>query len=380
VYLVDSSNIIVAKSGSKYFSFGSVEINASELAILGLKIDNIASSTIPNGTYRVYINSNTSTPSSSPTANGYITISSSTSSTVTVPLYASSSSSSQWLSTSTSSYHVYLVNSSNTIVAKSRDSVSFTNSGGTIDAATGLDKISGLTINNIPSNLFGIYQVYISTTTNATGSWSSGSNNLTAKSSGPVAIESSPTTVPLYDSSGSSQWTNSVSSGYVYLVTGSDQTIVAKGGPASFTSGSGTIGNFTRVVTASSGISNITYPTVSGSAWTQVDNRYKSPLISDDATTKCRINFTATSNASIVIQLDVSSEIGYDFAFISTLDNASATSSSGYYADSRISGTTSATVTIPVSSSGAHTIDIGYHKNGSIASGSDCAWFKVIIQ
>jgi hypothetical protein len=44
----------------------------------------------------------------------------------------------------------------------------------------------------------------------------------------------------------------------------------------------------------------------------------------------------------------------------------------------RISGTNSATVNIPVSSSGSHFIEIGYRKDGSNNSNSDCAWFKVL--
>jgi hypothetical protein len=63
-----------------------------------------------------------------------------------------------------------------------------------------------------------------------------------------------------------------------------------------------------------------------------------------------------------MIQLDVSSESGYDYAFISQLDNASAAYQSGYYSGSRISGENSVTVTIPVTGSGSHFIDIGIEK------------------
>jgi hypothetical protein len=125
------------------------------------------------------------------------------------------------------------------------------------------------------------------------------------------------------------------------------------------------------------GISGITYSSVSGGEWTlQSDGRRKSPSISHGGVTKTRVSFTAMANANIRIALDVSSESGYDFAFISTLDNGSATSGSGYY--TRISGTTSVTVSIPVPSAGSHFIEIGYQKDGSQSSGSDCAWFKVI--
>jgi hypothetical protein len=90
-----------------------------------------------------------------------------------------------------------------------------------------------------------------------------------------------------------------------------------------------------------------------------------------------RIIFTSNvADASITIQLDVSSEPGYDWAFISTLDNSSATYNNGYY--ERIAGENSATVSIPVPTAGGHFVDIGYRKDGSNNSGSDCAWFKII--
>ncbi|GHV70486.1 hypothetical protein AGMMS49928_18460 [Spirochaetia bacterium] len=127
-------------------------------------------------------------------------------------------------------------------------------------------------------------------------------------------------------------------------------------------------------------IQNISYSSVSGGTWTlQGDGRYKSPTTANSATTKERVSFTSTAaNALIVIQLDVSSESGCDFAFISTLDNASATLSSGYYTGSKISGTNSVTITIPVPTVGSHFVEIGYGKDGSDTVGSDCAWFKVI--
>jgi hypothetical protein len=127
------------------------------------------------------------------------------------------------------------------------------------------------------------------------------------------------------------------------------------------------------------GISNITYESVPGSdAWTlQSDGRRKSPVIANYGITKSRVSFTSnTANVSITIQLDVSSEEGYDFAFIGELDNAFATSAIGCYRV--ISGTDTVTVTIPVPTAGAHFIDIGYEKDSLYYAGSDCAWFKVI--
>jgi fibronectin type 3 domain-containing protein len=128
------------------------------------------------------------------------------------------------------------------------------------------------------------------------------------------------------------------------------------------------------------GISNITYSTVSGGEWTvQSDGSRKSPAISDGSLTKSRVSFiSGSSNTSITIQLRVSSE-NYDFAFVSELDTASASPTSGYYIGSRISGTNTVTVTIPVSSPGSHFVDIGYSKDVSLYNGSDCAWFTVIL-
>jgi uncharacterized repeat protein (TIGR02543 family) len=137
---------------------------------------------------------------------------------------------------------------------------------------------------------------------------------------------------------------------------------------------------YARWISGGSSISDITYSTVSGSStWTPLsDGRRQSPAIGNSGITKSRVSFTSTANASITIQLDVSSEPNYDYAFISTLDNSSATSSGGYYPGSQISGSQTVTVTIPVSSAGSHFIDIGYQKDSSQADGSDCAWFRVV--
>jgi uncharacterized repeat protein (TIGR02543 family) len=135
---------------------------------------------------------------------------------------------------------------------------------------------------------------------------------------------------------------------------------------------------------ATFGISNIAYSSVSGSAeWTvELDGSRKSPTIGHNSVTKARISFTSTASASITILLKVSSEPAgsqfYDGAFISQLDNPDAAYNSGYYPGSVIYGETSVEVTIPISTSGDHFIDIGYRKDGSIDTYSDCAWFTVI--
>jgi fibronectin type 3 domain-containing protein len=135
------------------------------------------------------------------------------------------------------------------------------------------------------------------------------------------------------------------------------------------------------------GISNLTYSSVSGGTWTvQSDGSRKSPVIANGGMAKARISFTSGSaNQSITIQLRVDSAFYsssyysyYSYAFISALDNASATYSSGYYNGSVISGVRSVSITIPVPYAGSHFIDIGYQKdNQTYYSGADCAWFTV---
>jgi hypothetical protein len=174
--------------------------------------------------------------------------------------------------------------------------------------------------------------------------------------------------------------TNSATNGKVAYVNSSPVRVRNSAAGSSANMDSRTSGSAGGWENATSVISGITYSSVSGGSWTlQSDGRRKSPSISSNGVTKTRVSFTsASSSASITIQLEVSSEESCDYAFISQVDNSSATYQSGYYNGSLISGTRSVTVTIPVSSSGSHYIDIGYRKDGSSSSGSDCAWFKVI--
>ncbi|MDR1398919.1 MAG: hypothetical protein LBJ41_03245 [Treponema sp.] len=119
-------------------------------------------------------------------------------------------------------------------------------------------------------------------------------------------------------------------------------------------------------------ISSISY---SGSWTLESDGRYRSPAIGHSQTTKCRVNFTSTgSNNQLVIALTVSSESNYDFAFVGALDSTASYSS---YFD-RISGTLTKTITISVPNPGSHFVEIGYGKDGSQYSGSDCAWFRIV--
>jgi uncharacterized repeat protein (TIGR02543 family) len=116
-------------------------------------------------------------------------------------------------------------------------------------------------------------------------------------------------------------------------------------------------------------VTGITYD----EAWAlQDDGRRKSPATGHNSQNTARVSFTAQVGASIVIQLDVSSEENCDYVFITTLD-----SGSDVYLS--ISGAqTSVTAIIPVPTGGSHFVDIGYWKDGSGSGGSDCAWFKVI--
>jgi hypothetical protein len=122
------------------------------------------------------------------------------------------------------------------------------------------------------------------------------------------------------------------------------------------------------------GISNISY---SGDAWTlQSNGWYRSLAIGHSQTTTCRVDFTSTGyDNQLVINLEVSSESGYDFAFVGALDDSTASYSSYF---GRISGSQSTTITIPVPNPGSHFVEIGYRKDNIQSSGSDCAWFKIV--
>jgi hypothetical protein len=122
---------------------------------------------------------------------------------------------------------------------------------------------------------------------------------------------------------------------------------------------------------STSDITNIAY----SGAWTlESDGRYKTNTTGHSGQTSMRINFTAIAGATLTIQLDVSSESGYDYAFINPLDEYSSTS---YYSGSRISGQSSTTVNMLIPTAGNHAVNIWYIKDSSGSADSDCAWFKV---
>jgi hypothetical protein len=103
------------------------------------------------------------------------------------------------------------------------------------------------------------------------------------------------------------------------------------------------------------------------------DGRRRSLEIGHNKATEATLSFMSIGdNASLTIQLAVSSEQDGDFAYISKLDD------SAEYPGSRISGTDSVSITIPVPTAGTHWVRVVYEKNGSQNAGSDCAWFRVI--
>ncbi len=121
-------------------------------------------------------------------------------------------------------------------------------------------------------------------------------------------------------------------------------------------------------------VSNVSH---SGSWTWQPDGTRRSSAIGHNEITKSRISFTTTANnATLVIQIKVSSESGYDFCLVGLLDNNAVTRDSNY--TDRISGETTKTVSINVPTAGSHYIEIAYAKDVSQVSGSDCCFYKVL--
>lgn len=112
-------------------------------------------------------------------------------------------------------------------------------------------------------------------------------------------------------------------------------------------------------------------------SWT-IDGIYrKSPKITHSQITREKVYFyTDTPNAVVQLEIKVSSEPNYDFLFVGKLDDANASYSS--YQD-RISGTiTGKAVSITVATPGQHFIIIGYRKDGSGSTNSDCGWYRMV--
>ena len=112
-------------------------------------------------------------------------------------------------------------------------------------------------------------------------------------------------------------------------------------------------------------------------SWT-IDGLFrKSPKITHSQITREKVYFyTDTPNAVVQLEIKVSSEPNYDFLFVGKLDDANASYSS--YQD-RISGTiTGKAVSITVATPGQHFIIIGYRKDGSGNTNSDCGWYRMV--
>jgi hypothetical protein len=123
----------------------------------------------------------------------------------------------------------------------------------------------------------------------------------------------------------------------------------------------------------SAGITNLTY---SGPWILHTDGRYKSNVIGANGQTTMRVNFTATAGSTLTIQLDVSSDLGGDYAYIGKLDSSGV---SDYITSSRISGDKTTMVDISVSAAGNHFVNIWYVKdNYGFDYNLDFARFKVI--
>lgn len=112
-------------------------------------------------------------------------------------------------------------------------------------------------------------------------------------------------------------------------------------------------------------------------SWTTDGVFRKSPTITHSQITREKVTFyTDTANAIVQLEIKVSSEPQYDFLFVGKLDDANASYSS--YQD-RISGTiTGKSVSITVATPGQHFIIIGYRKDGSGSTNSDCGWYRMV--
>jgi hypothetical protein len=219
VYLVYSSGKIETTQASFSDGVGTINFNAFTQQDSTLMITGITSTSLPSGTYTVYLNSETTSPSISPVANGSISSYASSEIVVTMPLYSGTGSSSRWTPGSGSSYYVYFVNSSNQVVARSENSVSFQSNGKGNISASDLVRASTLTLTNISTSAYSsgsftiglTYTVYI----HGSGDASVKDSDFTPLASGSFSASSSNTTQTVVLSSG--QWTGS-GNYYVYFV------------------------------------------------------------------------------------------------------------------------------------------------------------------
>lgn len=122
-------------------------------------------------------------------------------------------------------------------------------------------------------------------------------------------------------------------------------------------------------------ISGVTYGFTLGS-----DGYYASTNKSNDTFSLCKVVFNLTEVQNIVVSCYQSSESGYDYGILSTLDktlasNATADSTNVFASHKGLSGNT--TTTYSNVSAGEHFIYIKYRKDGSQSNGSDVFKFKI---
>jgi hypothetical protein len=232
VFFEGNSGNLVAKSGYNNFVNGSATLSASNFEVMGLVITNINSSLY--GSYKVYVNSNSS---ESTYRNTGLVASSTVSiqrSVVRIDL-ATRNSSARW--TGSGSHYVFLEDTAGNLKAKSGP-VSFTNGNGTVSSFT---EITGrLTISSLNSGLYGTsYRVYVNS------SYDESTYKITpAASSTSVYINSTPITVQL--TSGGSPWPGS-GSYYVFLEDSGGNLAAKSSSQVSFTNGNGSVSSFTEI-------------------------------------------------------------------------------------------------------------------------------------
>ena len=112
--------------------------------------------------------------------------------------------------------------------------------------------------------------------------------------------------------------------------------------------------------------------------WT-IDGVYrKSPVITHNQVTREKILFyTNVANAVVRFEIKANSESNYDWLFVGKVDDANASYSN--YQD-RVSGTgtNTKTVSITVPAAGQHFVIVGYRKDSSNNTGSDCGWYRLL--
>ena len=101
----------------------------------------------------------------------------------------------------------------------------------------------------------------------------------------------------------------------------------------------------------------------------------------DNSAANCKITVTLTSAKELQIEYNQSSENGYDYGIFSKINTPLST---GYSVDSSdkiqqsLKGKSSGTISYGTLDPGTYTIYVKYRKDGSVGSGDDTLWFKVL--